>query len=161
MAELCALADGTLPVDRRAELEARVAASPELRDLVERQQRAVAASGSLSRDLPSPSLVEAVDALRPERPVRRARGRGFAPRLALAGGVAAAVAIVAAVLLSGGPGAPSVAEAARLADKPANAPAPRSISRTRLAANVEGVAFPNLTYLAGWRPVGMRRGRID
>jgi anti-sigma factor RsiW len=38
MAELSALADGTLPADRRAEVEARVAASPELQELVERQR---------------------------------------------------------------------------------------------------------------------------
>jgi hypothetical protein len=32
---------------------------------------------------------------------------------------------------------------------------------TRLVANVEGVAFPNLARWAGWQTLGVRRGRID
>jgi anti-sigma factor RsiW len=43
MAELCALADGTLPAERRLAVEARVAASPELQELLNRQRRALAA----------------------------------------------------------------------------------------------------------------------
>jgi hypothetical protein len=35
LAEFAALADGTLPAERRAEVEARVAASPELQELLE------------------------------------------------------------------------------------------------------------------------------
>ena len=42
LAELAALADGTLPADRRAEVEARVAASPELQELLERQRQSLA-----------------------------------------------------------------------------------------------------------------------
>src|SRR5215218_5625977 len=37
LADLARLADGTLPADRRAEVEARVAASPQLSSIVERQ----------------------------------------------------------------------------------------------------------------------------
>ena len=43
MEELSALADGTLPAEQRAAVEARVAASPELRRLLARQRRAVEA----------------------------------------------------------------------------------------------------------------------
>jgi anti-sigma factor RsiW len=50
MAELSALADGTLPADRRAEVEARVAASPELQELVERQRQAVLAAQRLTSE---------------------------------------------------------------------------------------------------------------
>jgi anti-sigma factor RsiW len=42
LAELAALADGTLPADRRPEVEARVAASPELREPLERQRQSLA-----------------------------------------------------------------------------------------------------------------------
>jgi anti-sigma factor RsiW len=159
LAELCAFADGTLPAERRAEVEARVAASPELLELVERQRQAVAATGALSGDGPSAALVETVEALRP----RRGGAWLGAPRLALAGGLAVIVAIVGAIVLSGGPGGPTVADAARLGSEPANGPAPPPVSKgsTRLAANVEGVAFPNLARWAGWHTVGVRRGRVD
>jgi len=52
IAELTALADGSLPAERRAEVEARIAASPELLELVERQRQAVAATNALSGEAP-------------------------------------------------------------------------------------------------------------
>jgi hypothetical protein len=163
IAELAALADGTLPAERRAEVEARIAASPELLDTVERQRQAVAATQALSAELPPASLVETVEALRSRRGARRPRAQRLVPRLALAGGLAAAVAVVAAVLLSGGPGGPTVADAARLASKPPNAPAPPPLGKgsTKLALDVQGVSFPNLARWAGWHTVGVRRGRVD
>jgi len=157
IAELCALADGTLPPERRAEVEARIAASPGLSELLERQRQAVAATKALTGDVPSASLVESAQALRS----RRSRAPRFAPRLAIAGGLAAVAAVVAAIVLSGGPGGPTVADAARLAGKPPNGPAPAPISSTRLSADVQGVAFPNFAQWAGWKTRGVRRGRID
>ncbi|HEX8856169.1 MAG TPA: hypothetical protein VF752_11255, partial [Thermoleophilaceae bacterium] len=41
LADVARLVDGTLPADRRAEVEARVAASPQLSSIVERQRAAV------------------------------------------------------------------------------------------------------------------------
>ena len=161
MAELAALADGSLPAERRAEVEARVAASPELRELVERQRQAVVATQALSSEPPPASLVETVEALRPRRGARRPRAQRLVPRLALAGGLAAAVAVAAAVLLTGGPGGPTVADAAGLASKPANGPAPAPISSTKLSADVQGVAFPNFARWAGWQTQGVWRGRVD
>jgi anti-sigma factor RsiW len=160
IAELAALADGTLPAERRAEVEARIAASPELLELVERQREAVAAIHALSGEAPPASLVESVEALRSKRKVPRSR---FVPRLALAGGLAAVAAVVAAIVLSGGPGGPTVADAARLANEPPNAPAPPPLGKgsTKLALDVQGVAFPNLAKWAGWDTVGARRGRVD
>lgn len=161
MAELSALADGTLPAERRAEVEARIAASPELLELVERQRQAVAATQALSREEPPASLVEAVEALRSRRKARRSRGGGFVPRFALAGGLAAVAAVVAAIVLTGGPGGPTVADAARLASQPPNGPAPSPVSPTKLDADVQGVAFPNLAQWAGWETLGVRRSRVD
>src|SRR5436309_10537786 len=97
IADLCALADGSLPAARRAKVEARVAADPELQAVVERQRHALAATAALADDQPSPALVASV---RPRATSRRRRRR--APRLALAGGLAAVAAIAAAVLLTGG-----------------------------------------------------------
>jgi anti-sigma factor RsiW len=161
LAELSALADGTLSDERRAEVEARVAASPELLELVERQRRAVTATQALASDEPPASLVESVEGL--SRARRRPRAGLRVPRLALAGGLAAVAAVVAAIVLSGGPGGPTVADAAGLAGKPANGPAPPPLanSSTKLAAHVEGVAFPNLARWAGWHATGARRGHID
>jgi anti-sigma factor RsiW len=141
LAELCALADGTLPAERRAEVEARVAASRELQELVERQRRAVLATASLKTDEPPASLQAAIAAQRSRSVQQRRR----APRFAFAGVLAGAAAVVAAILLSGGPGAPTVADAARLAGEPATGPAPTAVG-TRLAIGVQGVSFPALAH---------------
>ena len=163
MAELCALADGTLPAEQRAEVEARVAASPELQELVERQRRAVLAAQTLTAEEVPASLQAAVEAQRRALGARRGRSRRLVPRLALAGAAAVTAAVVAAVVLSGGPGAPTVADAARLATQSPTAPAPPVVgkAKTRLAVGVEGVAFPNFARWAGWRALGVRRGRTD
>jgi anti-sigma factor RsiW len=153
LAELAALADGTLPAERRAEVEARVAASPELQELLERQRRAVLAARALADENVPASLRAAVGrSVRPRR--------AWTPRVALAGAAVAAAAVVASILLTGGPGAPSVADAARLAAQTATAPAPAvGTPATTLALEVGGVPFPNLT-LYGWRASGVRHGRI-
>jgi anti-sigma factor RsiW len=162
MAELCALADGTLPAERRAEVEARVAGSPELQELLARQRRAVLAAESLTvEEVPAP-LQTAVETRARELAARRARSPRFLPRLAFAGAAAVAAAVVAAVVLTGGPGAPSVADAARLGTQPPTGPAPPPAGKagTKLALAVDGVPFPNLTVFAGWRAVGARHERI-
>jgi anti-sigma factor RsiW len=161
LAELCALADGTLPVERRAAVEARVAASPELRLLVARQRRAVAATRALASEPAPPSLQATVETQRRVRHSRRGRA-WLVPRLGLAGALAAVVAVVAVVALTGGPGGPTVAEAAELADRPPTGPGPPPLDAggTRLALDVEGVAFPDLRSF-GWRPVGVRRDKLD
>jgi hypothetical protein len=161
MAELCALADGTLPAGRRAAVEARIAASPELRELFDRQRRAVAATQMLASEPVPESLRTAVDAGR-ARDRRRAATRRLAPRLAAAGTVAAVVALVAVVLI-GGPGGPTVAEAAQLANRSPSGPAPSPLGDggTQLALDVEGVVFPDLQRSFGWRAVGVRRDRLD
>lgn len=162
IAELCALADGTLPAERRGEVEARVAASPELQAALERQRRAVRAAQALAEEEVPRSLQTAVGARTRAFGAGRRRFRGPVPRLAVAGAAAVAVAVVAAVLLTGGPGAPSVADAARLGTRPATQPAPPAAGEagTKLAVAVEGVPFPNLERFAGWRAAGVRHGRI-
>jgi anti-sigma factor RsiW len=160
MAELCALADGTLPVERRSVVEARVAASPELRALLERQRRSVAATRALESEPVPMSLREAVGGKRSRRASRGRRPWLF-PRIAMAGGLAVVIGVVAAVVLSGGPGAPTVAEAARFAAATPSEPAPASAGDgIRLAVDVDGVVFPDLSSY-GWRAVGVRRGEVE
>jgi anti-sigma factor RsiW len=129
MADLAALADGTLPVERRAAVEAWVSASPDLQDLLDRQRRSVTATQALA-DEPVP------DSLR---------------------------AAVVAVLLSGGPAGPTVAEAAALAEQPPSGPAPRPVGAegTHLDLDVEGVVFPDFLESYGWKAVGVRHDEID
>jgi anti-sigma factor RsiW len=160
-AELCALADGTLPSERRAQVEARVAASPDLRELVERQRRAVAATRALADEPVPASLATEVEARR-----RKARPRRttLAPRLGLAGAAAtlAAALVIVAVVVTGGPGGPTVADAAGLSSRPPTAPPPASTNNgTGLALDVEGVAFPDLRRSYGWRAVGARADKLD
>ena len=167
MADLCALADGTLPAERCAEVEARVAASPELAELVERQRRSLAATRALAVEPVPVSLTASVAATvetgRPARDTWWSR-RG---RLALglsAAGVVVALAAIVVLSLSGGPASagPSVADAAQLALRPPNeaAPARAGTGGTGLAAAVQGVVFPDLAASTGWRAVGMRQGSV-
>ena len=160
MADLSALADGTLPAERHAEVESRVAASPELQELLERQRRAVLAVQAVTEEEIPGSLQAAVEAQ--ARGARRVKSPRLAPRLALAGAAAVAVAVVAAIVLNSGPGAPSVADAARFGKQSPTAPAPPVAGKagTKLALAVGGVPFPNLAKFAGWRAVGVRHGRI-
>jgi len=156
MADLSALADGSLPADRRAEVESRIAASPELQDVLARQRRAVLATQALAADEVPASLRAAVEGR------RGARGRGLVPRFVLAAAAAVAAAVVAAVVLSGGPGAPTVADAAQLATQAPTAAAPPAAGTagTKLALAVDGVPFPDLVRFAGWSAVGARQQRL-
>ncbi len=72
MAELCALADGTLPAERRAAVEARVAASPELQEILQRQRLALAAVETLADEPMPPSLRDQLDKRRRTRRPGRA-----------------------------------------------------------------------------------------
>jgi anti-sigma factor RsiW len=163
MAELSALADGTLPAERRAAVEARVAASPELRELVNRQRRAVAATSAAASEPVPASLKTAV-----EERVRGARERGgragrLVPRLAFGGAAAAVAAVVLVLLLVGGSSGPTVADAARIALRPSTEPAPARLDDrgAKLAARVDGVVFPDLRHSWGWRAVGLRHDSLN
>jgi hypothetical protein len=78
----------------------------------------------------------------------------------VAGGLAVVIAVVAAVVLIGGPAGPTVADAARLAEQTPNRPAPPAVSATKLGLDVEGVAFPNLAEALGWKALGVRHGKV-
>ena len=94
VAELAALADGSLAPRRRVVLEARVAESPELADLLAEQERAVALMRGAAAEVETPApLRRRVDA-------RRTARRPWAPRLVILTGAAAAAAAAVAIGLS-------------------------------------------------------------
>ena len=72
IAELAALADGSLAPERRAALEARVAASPELADRLAEQQRAVALARGAAAEVEAPASLRA--RIEAQQRARRARG---------------------------------------------------------------------------------------
>ena len=93
LAELAALADGSLSPERRTALEARVAGSAELADRLAEQQRAVALTRAVAAEVEAPAALRArIDA---KRDARRESG---ARRFVVIGVVAtAAVAVAVAV----------------------------------------------------------------
>ena len=91
VAELAALADGSLAPERRAAVEAHVAASPELAERLAEQKRALSYSRQVAAD------VEAPAGLRRRVEARRRAPLGWAPGRAVLAG-AAAVAVVAVAI---------------------------------------------------------------
>jgi hypothetical protein len=155
LADLARLADGTLPAERRAEVEARVAASPELTEMVAAQGVALAALSSTASVRAPASLRARVGPER--RPARRGFGRMLVPATT---GLVAAVLVIAAVLLVPRNG-PSVGEVAELGQLRPTAGAPARVPGTPqlLAVKVADVPFPNYTVKFGWRPEGQREDR--
>jgi anti-sigma factor RsiW len=162
LADLSALADGTLDPARRAGVEARIGASLELTALYERERRVVDALRQARATERAPAALRArIDAARPSKAARTRR------RFAYAGAAAAALAAVVLALVlalpSGTPGAPSVSEAAGLAARgPAHAaPVPDpSMPAARLHQSVGDVYFPNWTSKFGWQAVGARTDKL-
>jgi hypothetical protein len=154
---LARLADGSLGGRERAELEARIADSPDLRQAFERQRAGMAALQDLQLE-PSSPLRARIEAQRssPRRPRVR---RGWA--IGALAGAAAVIALIATVVLQSDQSAPTVVEASRLSAHPATAPLAADPSNPKLlAASVEGVPFPRWSDEFGWRQAGTRTDRI-
>src|SRR3954451_7641655 len=144
LADLARLADGTLPPERRAEVEARVAASPELTQILGRQAAALdALRGTAEVGAPA-RLRGDIERRRGTRRAARRRPFGVVGRgpLVAAAAVLLALALVLPAAFTGGP---SVADAAALAQRSPTERAPAGVPGTPqlLRAQVEGVPFPN------------------
>ncbi len=158
LAELSALADGTLDPARHAEVEARIQASPELTALYERERQVVDALHQARATERAPARLRArIDASRPSRGT--AARRRFAYAGATAGALAAIVLALVLALPSGTPGGPSVSDAAALAARGPTqaAPVPDPANpAARLHQRLGDVYFPNWTTRFGWKAVGAR-----
>jgi hypothetical protein len=163
LAELSALADGSLDPARRAEVQARVSASPQLTELYVKELRSVELLRHAGeRDRAPASLRARIEAARPS-PGSRLRWRmGYGG--ALAGALAVIVLALVLILPAGTPGAPSLGQAAGLAGLSPTAPAPGINPRapsTKLATRIEDLYFPNWEGKFRWRAVGYRSDRIN
>jgi hypothetical protein len=159
LADLARLADGTLAPERRAEVEARVAASPELTRALETQVVALEAVQHANADTGAPARLRA-QLERAQSKSRRPRRRAGTWRAALAAGLAAviALALVLPGILSEGL---TVAQASTFAGKPPTQGPPASVPGTPqlLQAKVENVPFPNYGKKFGWAATGRRDDR--
>lgn len=160
LAELSALADGSLDPSQRQAVEDRVAGSLHLRRLYERERAAVEV---LHRAATEPAPARLRMRLEAQRASRASRPGWKPAYVAVAGALACAVAALALLLPGGAPGSPSVSQAAQLALRGASGPAPAadpSAPRMKLAQRLQGLYFPNWSKTLGWRAVGVRSDRI-
>jgi anti-sigma factor RsiW len=143
-ADLAALADGSLYGPRRAALEARLAAEPELAAALARQRAVVARLIATAPPAPL-GLRMRVEDLEAAQPVIARRSWRLWPAAALA--LAACVALFVVLLAAPGP---AIDDVLAVAARPATAPA-------ALDRQFEGVRFPSYEK---WRPTGERRDVI-
>jgi anti-sigma factor RsiW len=148
LAELAALADGSLPLERRKALEQRVEGSPRLQALLRSQQEALEAVRALDQRAPG-HLHETISTIRPRR--HRARGALIAVG---ATGLAAMAILIGLVLPSSEPASPTLAQAAALA---ARAPAAGGLAGGERAWGLE---YPDLKGEHGWNDAGSRTDRL-
>ncbi len=160
--DLLALADGSLPASRRVRVERVVAESPELQAMLTSQRRALAAIDDAASERAPVSLRARLELLR-EPQKRAAKRRLTLPRLLPVGGLASAAAAAGVVLaVSGGVAAPTVAQAALLANRAplAGAPAENDHSPTLKGVSGAGLPFPYWQDWAGFHAVGVRHDRV-
>ena len=155
LAELSALADGTLDPARVPAVRELINRSPELRERYELELQAVQALQTVRAERAPHHLRVSIDNRR--RVVPRPRKR-LLPVGALATAVAAAVAALVLLLPGGTPGATSVSQAAALAVRGPEMAAPLSHG-AKLNQDVQEVYFPDWSRL-GWHAVGQRIDHI-
>jgi len=165
LAELSALADGTLDAAQRPEVEARIMASPELRERLERERRVVEIlHAARATDRAPLGLRERIEASRP-RGMTQTRLRARRGSLSVAA-LAALALVLALALPSGTPGSPTVSQAAALGPRgpssAAGVPAIDPGHPNQLNRSVGKLYFPNYTSeKVGYRAIGQRTDRVN
>ena len=159
-ADLAALADGSLPANRRIPVERAVSESPRLQAALAAQRRTLSAIGQVG-DEPAPPALRARLALAhpPRRPAARLRPAGM-----MAASLAAVlVAVVVVVITAGSPSAhASVLEASLVATGPpqADVGSPRGHSGVLPGVREAGLTYPYLRDRFGYRTIGARHDRF-
>jgi anti-sigma factor RsiW len=161
--DLSRLADGTLDPARRAEVQARISASPELTELYERERHVAEVLREARATGRAPERLRTrIDSQRPSRAAAFRLRAGYGG--ALAGALAVLVLALVLILPAGTPGAPSVSQAAALALRGSQAPAPvgdPSAPGVKLNSDLENVYFPDWAQRFGWQAVGQRTDHIN
>lgn len=160
LADLSALADGTLDPARASVVREQIARDPELSERYQREQHAVAALSAARSDFAPPGLRARIEAdrRRATRPRRRVLYGGT-----LATAVAAAALALILLLPGGAPGAPSVSQAAALSLRgpTSGAPAPSPMEpRAWLNQNVQDTYFPNWQQFSRFTAAGQRSDEL-
>jgi hypothetical protein len=161
LADLSALADGSLARERQAEVDSRIAASQELSELYARERTVVELlHEARERDRAPLALRERIEAARPTPRARRTRRAGYAG--GLTGALAAAALALALALPGGGPGAPSLAAAAALGALPPQHEWRQQPAGERgtIGKSVGAVYFPDWTAAGGWSASAIRTDRL-
>jgi len=159
LARLAALADGSLAPAQRAEVEARLAASPELRLLLEEQRRAVHVVDAAAIRAP-PSLRERIEDQR-RRSAAKPRRRRVGWAVGLAAALGAVTVLIVLALPGGAPGGPTVVQAAGLTSRgPTAVPPPNSNGSRLISVAVDGIRFPYWGDAFGWEAAGLRSDRL-
>jgi anti-sigma factor RsiW len=162
-AELAAYADGRLSPAREAALEARFANDPSLAEAAVRQREAgdliVGAAASVEAPTWLRIELDTLQARSTSTSRRRRRRLAWRPLAGLAA-AAAVLALVLVVTLGGG--GLTVEEAAAVGTRAPTASVAADPARPKLlAAEVDGVAFPDYAKKFGWKAVGQRTDEID
>jgi hypothetical protein len=162
LAELSALADGSLDATRRQAVQARIDASPELTELYANERRVVELLHQARASDRAPARLRArLEAARPSRRTVITRRVGYAG--SLAGALAAVALALVLILPAGTPGAPSVSQAVTLAARGAVAPPPPPDPRFptfKLLETMGEAYFPNWQPVFGMQAVGQRSDRL-
>ena len=159
LADLSALADGTLDPARAAAVREQLARSPELSERYELERHAVSALRATRSDSAPTRLRARIEA-------ERRRATHPRPRLVFGGALAtaaAAVVVALALMLPGGtPGSPSVSQAAALALRGPTQGAPAIDLKDpadKLDQDVQEIYFPNWGR-RGWTAAGQRTDQL-
>lgn len=156
LADLAALADGSISQKRRACVERRLAGSPRLRSLLAEQRLAVSAL----REAPEPASEALRTSLRTHRD-RHTKRKALVRKVAVAGAISGLLAAVALSVPGGG--GLGVTQFADLGSRPPLAAAPPTdqVNPGLLGVNVQGVSYPNWEPQFGLKPVGMRSDSVQ
>jgi hypothetical protein len=159
--DLAALADGSLPVRRRARVERAVASSPQLQADLATERRALQAIRGAAAERAPMALRARLELARDPDP--RWRLPRFLTATAATAGAAVAAFAAALVITIGGPaGGPTVAAAAGLGARTPVAVAGATPNDHGVVPGVSaaGISFPDWGPSFGFEAVGVRRDKL-
>jgi hypothetical protein len=159
--DLAALADGSLPVRRRARVQRAVRSSPQLQADLAAERRALTAIRGATGERAPAALRARLELARDPDP-RWTRPRFMTATAATASVAVAAFAAAVAITIGGGTGAPTVASAAGLGSRAPLAVAAATPNDHGVLPGVSaaGISFPDWGSSFGFEAVGVRRDHL-